>query len=80
MDYSLALVILAVFAALCISIYRRKQQDAYLQKKEQIVRAIKTQVAEIVEQDTDEERKKKILEKIKKIGIYQCDGQNLHLR
>jgi F0F1-type ATP synthase membrane subunit a len=80
MDTSLALVILAVFAAFCISIYRKKQQDAYLQKKEQIVHAIKNQVAQIVEQDSDEERKQKILEKIKKIGIYQCDEQNLHLR
>ena len=67
---------MAFAVALCISLYRKRQDD-YHQNKIRIIQNIKDTVAQIVE---DDERKKQILEKIKKVGIYQCDKQNLHLR
>jgi hypothetical protein len=79
MDYSLVLILLAICIAFCISVYRKKQEDAF-RRKDTLINALNTQVAQIVEQDSDEERKKRILEKIKKVGIFQCEQQNLHLR
>ena len=78
MDTSLALVLFAVFAAFCISIYRKRKQDA-LDRYKRNLQIINQHIAELKE-DIEEEKKKKILEKIKKVGIYQCDQQNLHLR
>jgi uncharacterized membrane protein (DUF106 family) len=77
MEIGLALVLLAVFVAFLMSILRKKQQDA---RREYVNERLKESLTEFVMQDADEERKRKNLEKIKKIGIYQCDTSNLHLR
>ena len=87
MNYSILLPILAFAVALCISLYRRYQQKR--QERRILIQNIQETICKAVaamnqphEDDTseDEQRKKEILEKIKKIGIFQCDKQNLHLR
>jgi len=70
--YILIAVCLAL-TAFCI----KKQNEMTRHLRNQ---AIQKGIESIVEQDSDEERKQRILQKIRKVGIYQCDSSNLHLR
>lgn len=77
---SAELIITVIILALWAIHSNHKRQRA-AQRAENLQRVVNT-IQHIIDSDAEAEAKRKaeVLARIKRVGIYQCDGSNLHLR